>query len=217
MLTIKRPTSTTVLYKISTARASDTITSHLTKYLSAALRILVASLVATVLLMEYRTATPIDAASGTMAWLEEAVIASPSGHLATLLISNIGKIWRLALCAAVTWLISRKGYTEESLLAIRGLGVQTSTSSPSYLWSSSTRFIPTSSIQDIFIHEAFDGYKVKYYLMIVVEKEDDVVVVFPVSLCPTWLIKHTYRRLAEYPTTERDHRNRLEGYTKLPL
>ena len=64
---------------------------------------------------------------------------------------------------------------------IRGLGVQTSTSSPSYLWTSSTRFIPTSSIQDIFIHEAFKGFEVRFYLSIVVEGEEDVVVVFPVS------------------------------------
>lgn len=65
---------------------------------------------------------------------------------------------------------------------IRGLGVQTTTSSTSYLWASSTRFIPTSSIQDIFIHEAFKGFEVRFYLSIVVEGEEDVVVVFPVSL-----------------------------------
>lgn len=64
---------------------------------------------------------------------------------------------------------------------IRGLGVQTSTSSPSYLSTASTRFIPTSVIQDIFIHEAFKGFEVKFYLAIVVEGEEDVVVVFPVS------------------------------------
>jgi len=59
--------------------------------------------------------------------------------------------------------------------------VQTSTSSRSYLSTASTRFIPTSVIQDIFIHEAFKGFEVKFYLAIVVEGEEDVVVVFPVS------------------------------------
>ena len=59
--------------------------------------------------------------------------------------------------------------------------MQTSTSSPSYLSTASTRFIPTSVIQDIFIHEAFKGFEVKFYLAIVVEGEEDVVVVFPVS------------------------------------
>ncbi len=64
---------------------------------------------------------------------------------------------------------------------IRGLGVQTSTSASTYLSRSSARFIPTSVIQDIFIHEAFKGFEVKFYLAIVLEGEEDVVVVFPVS------------------------------------
>jgi phosphatidylinositol glycan class H protein len=70
---------------------------------------------------------------------------------------------------------------EESLLVLRGLGIQTSTSSPTYLSTATTRFIPTTSIQDIFIHEAFKGFEVRFYLAIVVEGEEDVVVVFPVS------------------------------------
>jgi phosphatidylinositol glycan class H protein len=64
---------------------------------------------------------------------------------------------------------------------MRTLGVQTSTSSSTYLGTATTRFIPTSQIQDIFIHEAFIGFEVRYYLAIVVDGEDDVTVVFPVS------------------------------------
>lgn len=71
--------------------------------------------------------------------------------------------------------------SEESLLVLRGLGIQTTSSSASYLSTSSTRFIPTTSIQDILIHEAFKGFEVRFYLAIVVEHEQDVVVVFPVS------------------------------------
>lgn len=70
---------------------------------------------------------------------------------------------------------------EESLLIICSLGIQTQTLSPSYLLPASTRFIPTAQIRDIFIHEAFRGFEVRYYLAIVVEGEWDVVVVFPVS------------------------------------
>lgn len=58
--------------------------------------------------------------------------------------------------------------------------MQTSTSSPTYLSTASTRFIPSSMIQDIFIHEAFKGFEVRFYLTIVVEGEEEVVVVFPV-------------------------------------
>jgi phosphatidylinositol glycan class H protein len=60
--------------------------------------------------------------------------------------------------------------------------VQTSTSSATYLHSATTRFIPTTSIQDIFIHEAFKGFEVRFYLAVVVKGEEDVVVVFPTLL-----------------------------------
>ena len=64
---------------------------------------------------------------------------------------------------------------------LRSLGIQTTTLSHSYLLPSNTRFIPTSQIQDIFIHEAFKGFEVRYYLAVVAEGEEEVVVVFPVS------------------------------------
>ena len=73
---------------------------------------------------------------------------------------------------------------EESLLVLRTLGIQTCTLSASYLLPATTRFIPTSQIRDIFIHEAFRGFEVRYYLAVIVEGEGDVVVVFPVSVLP---------------------------------
>lgn len=82
-------------------------------------------------------------------------------------------------------LLTGRGVAEESLLVLRGLGVQTSSSSPTYLSTATTRFIPTASIQDIFIHEAFKGFEVRFYLAIVVVGEEDTVVVFPVC-CVVW-------------------------------
>ncbi|KAF2841812.1 hypothetical protein M501DRAFT_927153, partial [Patellaria atrata CBS 101060] len=82
---------------------------------------------------------------------------------------------------------------EESLLVLRGLGIQTSSSSPTYLASSETRFIPTTSIQDIFIHEAFRGFEVRFYLAIVVEGEEDVVVVFPKLLPRREILEEVWR------------------------
>jgi phosphatidylinositol N-acetylglucosaminyltransferase subunit H len=67
-------------------------------------------------------------------------------------------------------------------VVLRTLGIQTSTSSSTYLSTSTTRFIPTSQIQDIFIHEAFKGFEVRYYLAVVVQGEGEVIVVFPVCL-----------------------------------
>lgn len=85
---------------------------------------------------------------------------------------------------------------EESLLVIRGFGIQTATLSSTYLSTAATRFIPTTQIQDIVIHEAFKGFEVRFYLAVIVEGEPDAVVVFPVcdriySLCPfkaDWVI-----------------------------
>ena len=65
---------------------------------------------------------------------------------------------------------------------LRTLGIQTRTLSSSYLMPPTVRFIPTSEIRDIVIHEAFRGFEVRYYLAIIVEGESEVVVVFPVSL-----------------------------------
>lgn len=180
MLTTKRPTQTTVLYTVSTRSPAKTIAARLSHYAFVLLRVVVGVCVATVLLREFSNPTSYINGLHALAWLENAILTSPTGQLATLLVSNLTFLWRMLICAGITWLIFRKGYTEESLLVIRGLGVQTSTSSPSYLWTSSTRFIPTSSIQDIFIHEAFKGFEVRFYLGIVVEGEEDVVVVFPV-------------------------------------
>lgn len=71
--------------------------------------------------------------------------------------------------------------SEESLLVIRGLGIQTSTSSATYLFKASTRFIPTTQIQDIVIHEAFKGFEVRFYLAVIIDGEPDALVVFPVG------------------------------------
>lgn len=182
MLTTKRPTQTTVLYTVSTRSPGKAIAARLSSFALVVLRVAVGICVATVLLHEFSNPSPYINGVHALAWLENTILTSPTGQLATLLVSNLSFLWRMLICAGVTWLIFRKGYIEESLLVIRGLGVQTSTSSPSYLWTSSTRFIPTSSIQDIFIHEAFKGFEVRFYLGIVVEGEEDVVVVFPVRM-----------------------------------
>jgi phosphatidylinositol glycan class H protein len=83
--------------------------------------------------------------------------------------------------------------TEESLTVLRGLGIQTSTTSSTYLQSPTTRFIPTTSIQDVLIHEAFKGFEVRFYLAIVVDGEDDVVVVFPRLLPKRAILEEVWR------------------------
>ncbi|KAF2399584.1 hypothetical protein EJ06DRAFT_478590 [Trichodelitschia bisporula] len=99
----------------------------------------------------------------------------------------------LPTAGALLWAVCRRGYTEESLLVLRGLGIQTTSSSPTYLSSASTRFIPTTAIQDIFIHEAFKGFEVRFYLAIVVKGEQDLVVVFPNLLPSLSILEEVWR------------------------
>lgn len=83
--------------------------------------------------------------------------------------------------------------SEESLTVLHGLGLQTSTTSSIYLRAPTTRFIPTTSIQDIFIHEAFKGFEVRFYLAVVVKGEEDVVVVFPRLLPRRAILEEVWR------------------------
>lgn len=94
---------------------------------------------------------------------------------------------------AVLWLLSRRGYACESILVVRGLGVQTSSCAGSYLAGTATRFIPTEKIQDILVNEAFLGFEVRYYLVVVVEGEEDVVVVFPRLLPRRRIVEEVWR------------------------
>ena len=84
-------------------------------------------------------------------------------------------------------------HTTESLLVLRGLGIQTSSSSETYLSTATTRFIPTEKIQDILVNEAFRGFEVRYYLVVVVEGEEDVVVVFPRLLPRRLIVEKVWR------------------------
>jgi len=179
MLTIKRQTSTTVLYTVSTRSPVVTWSTPASQYGLLLARLLAGIFVLALLLNEYCHAFRCPQ---NLPGIFSALSTSPTHNtLAAWFTHALPWYYRALLATATTWLIFTKSHLEESLLVIRGLGVQTSTSSPSYLWTSTTRFIPTSSIQDFFIHEAFRGFEVRYYLSIVVEDEEDVVVVFPVS------------------------------------
>ena len=59
--------------------------------------------------------------------------------------------------------------------------------------TATTRFIPTEKIQDILVNEAFRGFEVRYYLVVVVEGEEDVVVVFPRLLPRRVIVEDVWR------------------------
>lgn len=183
-LVVKRPTPTTVLYTVSTRRVSNTLPSQIQRIVLGLLRIIIGLSTSLVLLAKIRLSSA-DHIKALLTFPDPRVFGHSPGLRAHILASTTPWTWVLPASALIMWLVFRRTYTEESLLVIRGLGVQTSTSSPTYLSTSSTRFIPTSMIQDIFIHEAFKGFEVKFYLPIVVDGEEQVVVVFPVWMSRT--------------------------------
>jgi phosphatidylinositol glycan class H protein len=99
------------------------------------------------------------------------------------------------------------------LTLLRGLGVQTSSSSGMFFKGPSSRFIPTSLIQDIIIHEAFRGFEVRFYLAIVVVGEEDVVVVFP-GLLPRRAILEEVWRGARKCLWENESMGRAQGESR---
>ncbi|ETS79121.1 hypothetical protein PFICI_08974 [Pestalotiopsis fici W106-1] len=96
-------------------------------------------------------------------------------------------------CALALYAAVRRLHTSESLLVLRGLGIQTSSSGHTVLGGPATRFIPTEKIRDVLINEAFLGFEVRYYLAVVVEGEDEVVVVFPKLLPRRDVVERVWR------------------------
>ncbi|OAG11746.1 uncharacterized protein CC84DRAFT_1133758 [Paraphaeosphaeria sporulosa] len=163
-----QPTPATVSYTVSTRPEATTLTAKLRFYAGIALRILPAV---------------------ALAW----TLGDARAEEILVLVSRLP--WRYlapaSLCAV--YLALRRGYAEESLLVLRGLGLQTSTASSIYLRTPTTRFIPTTSVQDIFIHEAFKGFEIRFYLAVVVKGEEDVVVVFPRLLPRRGILEEVWR------------------------
>jgi phosphatidylinositol N-acetylglucosaminyltransferase subunit H len=118
---------------------------------------------------------------------------SALGALFTSLAAQIPTLLLLPISGLMAYSTIRRIHTAESLLVLRGLGIQTSTSSTTYLGTASTRFIPTEKIQDILVNEAFRGFEVRYYLVVVVEGEDEVVVVFPRLLPGRAIVERVWR------------------------
>ncbi|PNP40419.1 hypothetical protein TGAMA5MH_07746 [Trichoderma gamsii] len=122
---------------------------------------------------------------------------TPGGKLLARIAASVKLPVLVPVAAAVFYALSLRVHKEESLLVLRGLGVQTSESPTTYLASAATRFIPTEKIQDIFVNEAFRGFEVRYYLVVVVEGEEDVVVVFPGLLPKRKIVETVWRGVRE--------------------
>ncbi|KAL8921404.1 MAG: hypothetical protein Q9208_005730 [Pyrenodesmia sp. 3 TL-2023] len=144
-LSIKAPSPTTIEYTVSTASPPEELPSYCLHYLTILIRI-ISGILILYALCEKLAMTPL--AVGLLSdWVRDV---------------SWGRFAPLA--AAALFLVTRRWHSEESLLVLRTLGIQTTTLSSSYLLPATTRFIPTSQIRDTFIHEAFRGFEVRFYL-----------------------------------------------------
>ncbi|KAK7746820.1 hypothetical protein SLS53_002008 [Cytospora paraplurivora] len=139
--------------------------------------------------------TALYTTTNTASHILQAVHLSPPGQTAQHLAATIPAYVLLPLCAALLYATTLRIHTTESLLVLRGLGIQTSSTGGSYLasWRAGTRFIPTEKIRDVLINEAFRGFAVRYYLVVVVDGEGEVVVVFPRLLPRRRIVEAVWR------------------------
>ncbi|UKZ46766.1 hypothetical protein TrVGV298_000976 [Trichoderma virens] len=127
----------------------------------------------------------------------DAFQGTPTGAFLASIAATVSLPLLLPVAVAVFYALNLRVHKQESLLVLRGLGVQTSESPGTYLAGAATRFIPTEKIQDILVNEAFRGFEVRYYLVVVVEGEEDVVVVFPGLLPKRKIVETVWRGVRE--------------------
>ncbi|KAL7894596.1 putative GPI-15 component of glycosylphosphatidylinositol-N-acetylglucosaminyl (GPI-GlcNAc) transferase complex [Trichoderma sp. SZMC 28014] len=210
-LRIRRPSPTTAEYTVTTL-PPQTLPLRLLWLLTLFLRIflsLVTLLVIYARWVQERSSfgaapTPSSPSSlppllslDRMIFLLDTFQDTPSGKLLASTAASVSLPVLVPVAAAVFYALSLRVHKEESLLVLRGLGVQTSESPATYLASAATRFIPTEKIQDILVNEAFRGFEVRYYLVVVVEGEEDVVVVFPGLLPKRKIVETVWRGVRE--------------------
>jgi len=202
-LQTRRPSPTTVEYTVSTS-PQITLPLRLLIFCTLLLRIIVGLSVLLLLYSKwalsplaspptYFDRVPALLTNDFIWYTIQCIESSPLGLLSARVASYIPVIVLAPSALIITYTILLRIHTEESLLVLRGLGIQTSTSSETYLSSATTRFIPTEKIQDILVNEAFRGFEVRYYLVVVVEGEEEVVVVFPRLLPRRKIIETVWR------------------------
>ncbi|PYI25652.1 phosphatidylinositol N-acetylglucosaminyltransferase [Aspergillus indologenus CBS 114.80] len=189
-LILRRPSPTTVSFTVSNASRHTSTPAKVLFYLQVLLRVLSFFCVLLLDVAKLRHSSYIQEAR----WIPWAAVwSTPVGASVCRYADRYSYPVVGLVSAIVMYGVFRKGYTEESLLVIRGLGIQTSTSSNTYLSKASTRFIPTTQIQDIVIHEAFKGFEVRFYLAVIVEGETEVLVVFPNLLPNRQILEEVWR------------------------
>ncbi|RDL41247.1 Gpi-c transferase complex [Venustampulla echinocandica] len=211
-LRTRRPSPTTSEYTVSTS-PSPTLTLRLLLLTTIILRLLIGLSVLLLLYSKYllnnftSASPPASQSQNHIAppsspsiltteyifYILYLTTSSPIGLLFARLAAVLPLTIIIPVSAILLYGIFLRLHTTESLLVLRGLGIQTVTSSATYLSTATTRFIPTEKIQDILVNEAFRGFEVRYYLVVVVEGEEEVVVVFPKLLPRRKIVETVWR------------------------
>lgn len=168
-LRTRRPSPTTVEYTLST-KPAPTLPTVLLHLVLLALRLLLLAAAALLPLSQIVPYVP----SPTL----HALLATPPAALARLSTALPTPV-PPAAAALLAYLALRRLHVTESVLVLRGLGIQTRSSGALWGLGDATRFIPTEQIRDVLVNEVFVGFGVRYVLVVVVEGEEDMVVVFP--------------------------------------
>ncbi|XDG03443.1 hypothetical protein ABKA04_003058 [Annulohypoxylon sp. FPYF3050] len=136
----------------------------------------------------------------------QALLSSRIGQLCSTLASSLPPWVIVPYCLVILYVLSLRIGTEERLLVLRGLGIQTSSSGETIFSPLKTRFIPTDKIQDVLINEAFRGFEVRTVLVVIVEDEEHVVVVFPKLLPRPRILEKVWRGVRECLYEQEGHK-----------
>ncbi|KAK7949113.1 GPI-GlcNAc transferase complex- PIG-H component-domain-containing protein [Apiospora aurea] len=197
-LHVRRPSPTTAEFTVSTYPRNPTPALRLLLLAVGVLRLVLALGAALLLYAEYWTQFfTLASYQQSHLWLlpaaqhEFLLYHTPLGRLAQEVAARTPSWALVPLCGGAIYVALRRIHAEERLLVLRGLGIQTRSSPGTILlgWfgggagagagGGPTRFIPTEKIRDVLINEAFWGFGVRYILVVVVEGEEGLVVVFP--------------------------------------
>ncbi|ESZ97312.1 hypothetical protein SBOR_2300 [Sclerotinia borealis F-4128] len=182
----RRPSPTTIEYTVSTHPPLP-LPLRILLLLTHIIRVTLALAILLLLYTYYLTVLP--APTILSSFTIPPFILSPLTLLATLL----SPLLLLPLSLITLYTLTLRPHTSESLLILRHLGLQISSSPKTYLTTTKTRFIPSQKIQDIYINEVFHNFEVRYVLVVVVEGEVELVVVFERLLPGRGVLERVWR------------------------
>lgn len=202
-LHIRRPSPTTAEFTVST-RPPPTIRFRILLFSVFLVRFALGTSVLLLLYTKWSQSpyappyTPLSSPStffsvSNIRYVLHTILSTPLGLSLSRLTATTPPYLLITPCLAALYLCVLRIHTTESLLVLRGLGIQTASTGRTFLSGDLTRFIPTEKICDVLINEGFLGFGVRHYLVVVVDGEEELVVVFPGLLPGRKVVERVWR------------------------